>query len=100
MGGIDCYLTALIDENYMVNNCTSIIFDDLPRLYGLNEYIFARLIQSDNINLCEEMVWHKCIGYSMNKTKETYGNPLPKYLTDLMDAHLSIPKKVYDEVKK
>ena len=31
--GIDRYIKALIDENYMINNCSMTIFNNLDKLY-------------------------------------------------------------------
>ena len=97
--GTDTYLKALIDQNFLVNNCASIIFGDLRHLYALNERTFARLIRSENVSLCEEQIWHKCVGYSAHKTMQKFGSKLPEKLKNLIDAHVEIPHKISQKNK-
>eukprot|EP01083_Nonionella_stella_P166374 556085_1 len=99
--GIETYLSALIDESYLLNNCTQIIFqDNLAQLYALNIDMLSRILQSDNLHLSEELIWHKCIGYALHTTKQRLPSAsIPQKIKRLIDAHLTVPKQIYDEIK-
>ena len=99
---IEIYLKALIDENYMINNCSVLIFNDLKRLYSLNIEILNRLIKSDNINLSEELIWHKSVGYALYHTKLKYKHikKLPAKIDKLIAKHLNEPKKIFEQLAK
>jgi len=92
--GMEMYLKALVDENYMVNNCGKELLS-LSRFFSLNVDTLCRVLRSDNLNCPEEWIWAKCIGFAVHFTKtQCSTQSIPRSIHQLIEAHLNLPKRL------
>jgi len=93
--GMEVYLKALIDENYMVNNCSKELCADLKQFYALSVDTLCRVLRSDNFNCPEEWIWTKCLGFALHQTRrQCNAKAVPVHIEQLIEAHLSVPKRL------
>ena len=93
--GMEQYLKALIDENYMVNNCSKELWADLAHFYALSVDTLCRILRSDNFQTLEEWIWTKCLGFALYKTQQETGTQsVPRHILRMIDAHFVLPKRL------